>query len=499
MTAFYYSWMIRHKFPLCFFTVSVFFVLLNFFTLSWTPLPWVDEAMFADTPVNFLESAQWKTTAWNAGANGSEPVSTANPLFQVLMVVWMKIFGFSLESCRSLNIFLAFCLSGMLVCFLRKRKILNEWTSLLLFLTLFWGAESFSWSYRNGRLDILNIICSFWFITSFFRYIERQGKAIFLFLSAVFVFLSGLQAAPFIVACLIWLFFIHKPERRRILVSGGLFVAGVAAGFFALMLPYALNGHLLTYLERMLLYSATLGKIMYRIQPYFAELFHWNMEHVFYSGKQTFLQNLIMGFIQNKEYALLAAFNISALLLNRVSVKSKDFLYVASCIFIPFFMCLAGRFQSYYTWMCYLPAVIGFIYLYEKYGTRNLRLSGVALVLFVFCFGLPKTLLKSDRTAYRRIEHFIQRQAFSKDTKIVAPFMSYYAIRNITSTCYFAGVYPLSYIPEDTQYILRAERTDGHKNEIDGYIQDCINKGKTLSPIDSLESPQMTLYLVSSE
>jgi hypothetical protein len=303
---------------------------------------------------------------------------------------------------------------------------------------------------------------------------------------------------------LIWLFFIHKPERRRILVSGVLFVAGVAAGFFMLMIPYALNGHFLTYMDRMFTFSATLNKVTYHILPYFAEIFHWDIEQKLIKMEaaaaetQPFLQRMAESFFQNKEYIALAIFNLVALFVNRVSFKSKDFLYVASCIFIPFFMCLSGRFHMGYTWMCYLPAIIGFIYLHEKYGMRNLRLPGVALVLLVLCFGLPKSLLQSDRTAYKRIEHFVQRQAFSKDTKIVAPFMSYYAIRNITSTCYFAGVYPLSYIPEDTQYILRAERTDGHKNEIDGYIQDCINKGKTLSPIDSLESPRMTLYLVLS-
>jgi hypothetical protein len=317
-------------------------------------------------------------------------------------------------------------------------------------------------------------------------------------LSAVFVFLSGLQACPFIIACLIWLFFIYKHERRRITGSGVLFVSGVATGFFVLMLPYALNGHLFTYIDRMFSFSVTLNKVMYHILPYFAELFDWNIEHklntIAVADTQTFLQRLTESFFQNKEYIALAIFNLAALFVHRVSFKSKDFLYVASCIFIPFFMCLSGRFPLYYTWMCYLPAVIGFIYLYEKYGTRNLRLSGVALVLLVFCFGLPKTLLKSDKTAHKRIEHFVRRQAFSKDTKIVAPFMSYYAIRNITSTCYFAGVYPLSYIPEDTQYILRAD--NDYENEIDSYIQDCINKGKTVSPIDSLDPPRMTLYLV---
>lgn len=73
--------------------------------------------------------------------------------------------------------------------------------------------------------------------------------------------------------------------------------------------------------------------------------------------------------------------------------------------------------------------------------------------------------------------------------------MSYYVIRNITKTCYFTGVYPLSRVPDDTKYILKAENDYGSEN-MDKYIQYCESKGKIVRQIDSLVSPKIILYLV---
>jgi hypothetical protein len=50
-------------------------------------------------------------------------------------------------------------------------------------------------------------------------------------------------------------------------------------------------------------------------------------------------------------------------------------------------------------------------------------------------------------------------------------------------------------VPEDTKYILTAKDDFGNEN-MAMYIEQCKSKGKTVCPVDSLDSPQMTLYLV---
>jgi hypothetical protein len=52
-----------HKNQIAFYSISIFFVLLNIFTLKWDPLPWVDDVSLVDCPVNFVLDGEWKTTA----------------------------------------------------------------------------------------------------------------------------------------------------------------------------------------------------------------------------------------------------------------------------------------------------------------------------------------------------------------------------------------------------------------------------------------------------
>lgn len=86
-------------------------------------------------------------------------------------------------------------------------------------------------------------------------------------------------------------------------------------------------------------------------------------------------------------------------------------------------MAVAGRFAGYYTWMCYIPAVVFTIYVAGKHG-KQICISATYRLMtgIILMSGLPKTLITSDKEAYNNITAFIKKQNFSDADKIVSPF-----------------------------------------------------------------------------
>ncbi|MDR1562184.1 MAG: hypothetical protein LBS54_03720, partial [Dysgonamonadaceae bacterium] len=213
-----------------------------------------------------------------------------------------------------------------------------------------------------------------------------------------------------------------------------------------------------------------------------------------------FLQRVLDAYAANREYLILSAINIivySGLLIKRkIIFNSPETRLLFITIIIPSIMAAAGRFAGYYTWMCYIPAVVFTIYVVGKHGKQiGISMTYGLMTVVILLSGLPKTLITCDKEAYNNITAFIKKQNFSDDDKIASPFTSYYVIRNITKNCYFTGVYPLALVPDDTKYILTTENDSGCENT-DLYIEQCKAKGKTVHPLDSINSPKMVLYLV---
>jgi hypothetical protein len=146
--------------------------------------------------------------------------------------------------------------------------------------------------------------------------------------------------------------------------------------------------------------------------------------------------------------------------------------------------------------MGYIPAVLFAVYITAKYGKQKIVTAVyVIATLYIVFTGLPKTLIQADRDAYSNVKYFVKRQHFDAGSKVVAPFMSYYKVRNSTPYCYFAGLYPISLIPEDTEYVMWAENDYGDWNIVN-YLELCKQNGKEVTAIDSIPAPKIVLYSI---
>jgi hypothetical protein len=487
------------KNQIAFYTVCLCAVVLNIFTLEWYPLPWIDDISLIDSPVNFVLDGEWRTTAVFGNKDG-EVYSLYPPLYQFVLVPFIWLFGASPISCKSLNVLLVFvlCLIAYQLC--RKTQDTKNYYPVIIFLLLVWCADTFSWIYRNGRPDLLNMACTTGFFISYYKGKSNWWLILFSFLTIM----SGIQACPYILGIMICIYFL-QPDKRRVRKGIYMFMIGSLSGLSFMSVFFYLQGCLLSFYYMTFLCSNSAKSLVSILLPYIDEILPIGMSIKEALSKPTaesapFFKNLIEAYTINKEYIVLCIVNglmcLVLIIKKKIVFKSTETKLLLISVMIPAIMAIAGRFAIYYTWMCYLPAVLCSVYIVGKHS----KSIGIFIVyglttLLVVSLGLPETLITSDRNAYHKIETFVQKQNFSDRDKIISPFMSYYAIRNITKTCYFTGVYPLSRVPDDTEYILKAENDYGSDN-MDKYIQYCISKGKTVHPVDSLEFPKMVLYRV---
>ena len=483
-----------------FYTASLFFIALNIFTLEWTPLPWIDDISLVDTPVNFVLDGEWRTTACGEDKN-NEIYSSYPPLYQLVLVPWIWLFGVSPIACRSLNVIITFLISLLIYRFMRNESIIKNCYTLLLFLLLFWCSDMFSWIYRNGRVDILNMLCTTAFITGYYYNVKKWLLALFSFL----IITSGIQACPYVLGILICIYFFQS-DKKRTKTAIFMLIAGALSGLLFMSVFFYLQGHLLSFYYRCFLFSGSWNNIISLLSPYIDKIIFLDpaikeaLNKPAILNTASFLQRVLDAYGANREYLILSVINIivySGLLIKRKIVfNSSETRLLLMTVIIPLIMAVVGRFAGYYTWMCYIPAVIFTIYVVGKHGKQIYIPVTYGLITgLILTLGLPKTLITADKEAYNNITAFIKKQNFSDADKIVSPFTSYYVIRNITKHCYFTGTYPLARVPDDTKYVITTENDYGCEN-MDLYIEQCKSKGKMVYPIDSIDSPKMVLYLI---
>jgi 4-amino-4-deoxy-L-arabinose transferase-like glycosyltransferase len=492
------------KLQMMFYVVSVVVICLHLATITWHPLPWIDEVMFTDLSVNFVKDGEWTTTAW-FGDQNNEAYSVYPPLYQFVLIPWVWLFGVSPLACRSLNVFLAFFVSLIFYRLLKKNAVLENYYSLAAFLALFWCAETFSWIYRNGRPDTLNMLCASAFLYCSYTYLHEAKYKWLLPLFACLTILSGIQACPYLVGILLCLYFFQL-DKKKLKIVVFMFFAGLLGGLILLNVYAFLQGHLLSFYYRtFILYSSSVKNVISFLLPYVEQVLPLNAgvrEALLKSDASIpFFEKIVNAYLVNKEYLLLCFGDFIVWLwllfkrkINGSSVETKLMAFTA---LVPLFMAaLAGHFVGYYSWMAYLPAAVCLVYILGKHcKSRCVPIIYGVVILTVVSLGLPKTLVYTDKNAYHNVESFVGKQNFGKDDKIVSPFVSYYAVRNITKKCYFIGVYPLELVPVDARYVLM-EKNDFGSEKMDLYINQCVAAGKQVSVLDSLDFPPITLYAV---
>ena len=496
---------VRSKNVSAYVLLSLAFVSVNLATLS-NLAPWIDEVMMLDTSYNMAFHGRWETTAWYRVV-GEYPFSTYPPLYQMTAAVWMWLFGGNMMVVRSLNLLIAFVLGGICLRLLERHGAeMTLWTTAL-FTVLFWGTSEMAWMYRNGRPDMLGALVASLTVLAIDHYLRTRSlpARMTVIASSALLFCSGIQAAVYLCAIWLFCFIVMKSRRKAVVTSLPLLLAGFLLGLILVSLFMLLHDRSEAFVCSLVQYSATLSDMALVVLPWLGELSGFDISP--YTQKLSevttdrSLAARLVSITEYRSFLILSAITLAAYAASsrhhlRRLFCNEGFLFLLCALSVPFLMNLAGRFAPYYRWMAYLPLLFAVVSMAGRSRLWCALYGLVAVIMSVF--GIQSMLADGDWN-YGQIRSFVQRQHFRPSDAVVCPFALFYEIKPVCDTCYFAGIFPTEYISR-VDYIIEAPDGD----EFDKPITEYVNKLKadttiTLTVIDHLEHPSLTLYQVSKK
>jgi hypothetical protein len=431
--------------------------------------PWIDEVMFIDTPMRYVKGMGWTTHSWYSIAN-QEPFMLYPPQYSMALVAWMKIVGTSILACRSLNVVITLFIGWAMIRILQQLNLKISITQILLLIMLLWYTSDMVFMYRNGRPDLMGALFLVLIANEMIQTIKSGKRKWSVLVLSAFLVTTTLQAALCLVLLLLLSFLVLETYRKDIKHFSFWCVSGIFMGFIMNCVFMAYHGHLISFLVNIFSYSGSAKAIAAFILPMMGDCL--GIDSTYFMGKlskmgvESPLYMRLLSAFTRPAYLVLLIADFVFLLLYLKSIKKAPHYIVIRCLFvmaigIPLLMVLAGRYESYYYWMSYLPLFMLTVLLFKL---PNYRLGCCFIAISVLLI-ITHDRMQKDINNYHELESFVSRCTMLKDKKIIAPFSVFYEISKISNDTYYLGIYPPQNLPEKMDYIILPERSTDYGND----------------------------------
>lgn len=452
---------------LVYFSLSLLMMGLAMSHLS-NVVPWVDEVMFTDTAMHFMNGKGWTTNAWYSVAK-QEPFLLYPPLYTMIMVLWMIVFGTTLIACRSMNLTMTLLIGWGIIRICMQLGTHLSKKQMCLFIMLLWCTEDMIYMYSNGRPDLLGAAILVWIVSEMICIIKnnKKGWTIIVLLS-VLLAVSGIQEVVCLYILILLAYLLLKDQRKSVKRVSVLAAFGTFIGFLLVCAFMACHGHLIAFVVNMLSYSNTLMNLAMIGLPVLGNClgidFSLFLEKIANNTTDVTFYRRIMTIYTHPTYVALLGIILFVFLSEHKKLKSCS-LYVTMkfllvfVLSIPLLMNLAGRFPDYYYWMAYIPV---FLFVVILVGFTKNRISHLIIglvLLFISAKGSARSFLQDN---YSMTAAFISRCAMLKNKYVVAPFSVFYEMEKLGSNAYYLGVYPTRYIPKDIEYVILPQKNSDY-------------------------------------
>ncbi len=482
--------------------LSLFFIAVNVITIDALP-PWIDEVMFADTSYNAAVHGSWATTAWYRVA-GQYPFSTYPPLYQMLLTVWIWLFGGSMVVVRSMNLLIMFMLGGVWLRLMRCSGLPLTCLTTALFTVLLWGTGEMAWMYRNGRPDMLCALACTVTIYAIVVHLSAKSRlsGMAVMAASAIALCAGIQAAAYLFVLWLFAFIVLSGRRRMLFRLLGLILSGFCGGLLMVVAFMAAHGRLTAFASSIIQYSDTLAAIALAVLPWAGDVLGFSSEP--YVQKLTVLTSgsglgeSLASIVANRSYVVLFIASVTAYAVCfranlRGLLHDKGALMLLLALSVPVCMSVAGRFAVYYHWMAYLPLLAAIM----SIAVRHRSWCGIFGVLAILLTGCGIQSMQPDRQwHYADVRSFVQRHHFQPSDAVVCPFSLFYELKPLCDTCYFVGIFPAEFVGH-VDYIIEANTGDAYDLPITDYVsKQRADTSVVLTPVDSCQHPSLTLYQV---
>ena len=403
--------------------------MLNLITLERSPTVWRDEVMFTEPAVRFLQGHGFTATSWEAPSR--LPAVLNGPLYSLLLIPWLKLWGIGPVAARSLGLVLGGLATWGLWLLARRERLLRSPTWRLAGVAVLLCGFSLAWVCRSGRYDALGM-----FLVVALAGSVGGGRKRGV-LPAVLLPFAGLYLLPYVVlAALAGVALGGRSSWRQLVVPLG----GLALGCGLLALLHLGLGT----------WSATAAFVGTQTGPS-------ALGRVALIPAAFWADPSLVPLVVFLLYALLcggpgrseSAASAGPLVAARWRRPGPAVLGLALAVGIPAWMTLAGKYAPYYGWMTAIPVLgcalcileqrssrggaVGGPALAREAGVRSRWLvrAGIVALLAATAVGLPLRLLACAlewrQRDYAPVTQFVRTQVRPDDV-VVSGFESFYAV-----------------------------------------------------------------------
>jgi hypothetical protein len=393
------------------------FLLVNVFTADRYPFPFFDEVLYADPAVNYVTGLGFTSVV--GGGNAPSFYFYNGPAHSALLIPWLKVFGISMRSVRSIN-FVYMAITVLLIWSGAKRTGLvssTRWRLLLVSMLI--CDYSIIFSYRCGRYDCLGMLVvafAFWSV-SFRSALLRLTALTVAGAASPWI---GLQLLPLeaVLGGTLLAFTVSRYWREMLA-----FFVGSVAGGLGLIGFFTSHGVLQYFLGFPVFNHVALGHVLHSQSKGFG-----------------FVAGLLQGEFRHsnmlpKDFSLLLALGSAALLAaalyGRRSLRLRSLL-MFGLIFVPVFsltLILLAKFPTYYGWMTYIPLTICICGSLDLELPASVRRFAVGLCVLASTVGVGLHVLACARDwndrDYSKVQQFVTSNVRSDDRVYIDPQVYY--------------------------------------------------------------------------
>ena len=409
---------------------------------------WIDEVVLAEPAANLALYDSFTSAAWYH-QNAQEFHVSTSFLYTVLLALWIKVLGFSIEKVRLFNYVLMLLSITVIWLFIKKLPLIRfSWLRIILVVSCLLPT-GITFIYISGRYDTSCIFLSALVLVAF---LIKDAKIRWLTMTIIGFFfpLSGLSAVVFatIFGGILLLFNFQRFWREFVALGGGFIL-----GMLFLYALYSTNGVWDDFV------SMTLGHSVAN-----ANLNRTVIDIIFSRVSKLFDQkDYVCGGCLHPSFPplslLLLILIFYELLTKSFRWRSPSFFALITVITIPTTMCFLGKYPLYYSWMSMFPLIICICWSFNnilekntgKIQTTIISIAFLVLLLYANLLGLPSlaqiTLQQWENNDYTKVQNFLDNKINPQD-HIYADFQTFYALKSRAKRVYFP-LYNGQMTPED--------------------------------------------------
>lgn len=395
-------------------TTLIAFLVLGFIQASRWADNWGDEVMFVDPAANLFLNQGFTSTAWFAQAKDAFWAGYP-PLYSFLLFAWMKLFGFSLSTARSLNYVLAAASVYVIWLAVRRLHLVTSAASRIALTVILLLVLNYSFYLTGGRPDTLMLALSSLAFLAYSIASSPLRYGLLIIVCSLFPFTGVSLVAYTVVLCLLLLAYLKASFLKELFAIG----AGLALGTVGLYCFYSIYGVWNDFVTSTRNNPTLKGHDLVSALP----------EHLRFGG-----------FLENRNFQLLLTLLLAIAIYQVLNRKFRGrsllaFGLVASFL-IPFSMRGLGAFLFYNGWMVFVPVVICFCAELDNLPRLHLKqwikflLIGVLLAIGIFFthLRLVDLIVNWRSLDYAQVETFVAQTIQTNDW-VFSDSLTYYAAK----------------------------------------------------------------------